>query len=540
MSNQRSRYWPTSPRRPNENNSATPPTTGGSTIGRIANARTIALPAELDRASSHAIGRPNSTERAGRRDRALERQPERGRASRRGEDRPGCDHGARCDESGERRDEEHEQADDREGDDERRRADTGRTPAPAHGARKPYCCCSVCSLALDVTKSTHALASAAFLEPFNAAIGSVATTFWPVGIATPSTLLAGALHVGDVHERGVGVAGLHLREGRLRVELTRLRCEGDTCPASASWSAYLPHGASDAQSTTISPGLVRSATGARCARVALADCDLHLVLGEHRRRGRHIARALELRHVLLIGRGEHVGRARRSGSARTSVEELSKSKLTLVPGCAASNCVAERGEPGRERRRREHVDRSRRRTDPVVRRGRSTPAGFELLPHAPSVSADGHREHQRRVGVRRIRIVRAPWCGASSQAETSGGRVRRGTRGTAGAPRPIRPASGRRRRRGRSADALQAREHRCERLELRPCELGRGRAQLELRAGTRCACRAGAKPAAATTPSEARRPFGVARQIVRGGPDPGSEPRGFDERRTLASASSAR
>jgi len=53
----------------------------------------------------------------------------------------------------------------------------GGSPAPAHGARKPYCCCSVCLLVPDVTKSTHALASAAFLESFNAAIGSVATTF---------------------------------------------------------------------------------------------------------------------------------------------------------------------------------------------------------------------------------------------------------------------------------------------------------------------------------------------------------------------------
>ena len=81
-------------------------------------------------------------------------------------------------ETGERRDEEDEQPDDRERDDERRRADAGGPPAPrAHGARKPYCSCSSVSVALDVTKSTHASASAAFLASFNAAIGSVATTF---------------------------------------------------------------------------------------------------------------------------------------------------------------------------------------------------------------------------------------------------------------------------------------------------------------------------------------------------------------------------
>ena len=42
-------------------------------------------------------------------------------------------------------------------------------------------------------------------------------------------------------------------------------------------------------------------------RVARLDRDLHLVLGEHDRRGGHLAGVLELLHVLLVGRGEHVG-----------------------------------------------------------------------------------------------------------------------------------------------------------------------------------------------------------------------------------------
>ena len=40
MPNHRSRYCPTSPRRPNATSNATPPTTGGSTIGNNASART--------------------------------------------------------------------------------------------------------------------------------------------------------------------------------------------------------------------------------------------------------------------------------------------------------------------------------------------------------------------------------------------------------------------------------------------------------------------------------------------------------------------
>ncbi len=47
-SNQRSRYWPNRPRRPKEKNSATPPTTGGSTIDSVHSARTTPRPGELD------------------------------------------------------------------------------------------------------------------------------------------------------------------------------------------------------------------------------------------------------------------------------------------------------------------------------------------------------------------------------------------------------------------------------------------------------------------------------------------------------------
>ena len=70
----RSRHWPNSPRRPNAKNSATPPTTGGSTIDRVHSARTIARPGKRDRASSHASGTPKSSDSAVAPQRAHHRQ----------------------------------------------------------------------------------------------------------------------------------------------------------------------------------------------------------------------------------------------------------------------------------------------------------------------------------------------------------------------------------------------------------------------------------------------------------------------------------
>ena len=62
MSNQRSRYWPTRPRRPSAKNSATPPTTGGNTIDSVHSARTAPRPGNETRASSHASGTPNNAD----------------------------------------------------------------------------------------------------------------------------------------------------------------------------------------------------------------------------------------------------------------------------------------------------------------------------------------------------------------------------------------------------------------------------------------------------------------------------------------------
>ena len=66
MPNQRSRYWPTSPRRPRAKNSATPPTTGGSTIDSVHRARTTPRPGKSTRASSQASGTPNTQREPGR------------------------------------------------------------------------------------------------------------------------------------------------------------------------------------------------------------------------------------------------------------------------------------------------------------------------------------------------------------------------------------------------------------------------------------------------------------------------------------------
>src|SRR5215207_4733072 len=62
--NQRSRYWPNNPRLPNEKKSATPATTGGSTMDSVHSARTMPRPGNRSRASTQASGTPNATESA--------------------------------------------------------------------------------------------------------------------------------------------------------------------------------------------------------------------------------------------------------------------------------------------------------------------------------------------------------------------------------------------------------------------------------------------------------------------------------------------
>jgi hypothetical protein len=60
MPNHSSSLAPTKPRRPNAYNNATPPTTGGKTIGKTQNARTSDLNLKSRFASNHANGVPKT------------------------------------------------------------------------------------------------------------------------------------------------------------------------------------------------------------------------------------------------------------------------------------------------------------------------------------------------------------------------------------------------------------------------------------------------------------------------------------------------
>ena len=62
-SNHWSSHWPARPRRPRASRSATPPTTGGSTMGSRTSARTTLRPGNSMRASSQASGTPSTIER---------------------------------------------------------------------------------------------------------------------------------------------------------------------------------------------------------------------------------------------------------------------------------------------------------------------------------------------------------------------------------------------------------------------------------------------------------------------------------------------
>ena len=67
-----SSHCPAMPLRPNASRRATPPTTGGSTMGSSTSARTTLLPGNGTRASSQASGTPNTSGEAERPDRADE------------------------------------------------------------------------------------------------------------------------------------------------------------------------------------------------------------------------------------------------------------------------------------------------------------------------------------------------------------------------------------------------------------------------------------------------------------------------------------
>ena len=85
MPNRRSSHWPTSPRRPKASSRATPPTTGGSTIGKVTSARTRLRPGKRDAGQQPGERYAEHGRDRDRRQRALERQAQRRQDARRGE-----------------------------------------------------------------------------------------------------------------------------------------------------------------------------------------------------------------------------------------------------------------------------------------------------------------------------------------------------------------------------------------------------------------------------------------------------------------------
>ena len=97
--------------------------------------------------------------------------------------------------------------------------------------------------------------------------------------------------------------------------------------------AYLPHGTSGAQTTTLRSDFARSATPVMPAGLPVAHDDREQVRGEDHRLGAVQARLGELVHVGRIGRREHVG-GRALEICCTSADEASKLNVTFASGLA--------------------------------------------------------------------------------------------------------------------------------------------------------------------------------------------------------------
>src|SRR5262249_2391061 len=160
-----SRNWPSRPRRPKTESSATPPTTGGSTTGSSGRARSNERPGNTGRARVQARGSPSTTGKAPAARRTDQRQPHRherlGLQERTGEIAPG----GFPQETDERQDEQGgpERRDERGGDGHALvgAVHGGRKPASAR-TRWPRC---------DSTYATNSFAPAAFGAPLSTAIG---------------------------------------------------------------------------------------------------------------------------------------------------------------------------------------------------------------------------------------------------------------------------------------------------------------------------------------------------------------------------------
>ena len=158
---------PTIPCRPSTRNSATPPTTGGSTSGTVTRARSSVRPRARERASTQASGTPRTSDTSVARVAETSDQPQRLRHSGRGQ--------LRSQRRPRRPDQQPDQREDEEGDAERRRDEQrGRRPRASVGAhsggRKPASVSTRCP-ASDSTSSTNAAAAAGLPASPRPAIG---------------------------------------------------------------------------------------------------------------------------------------------------------------------------------------------------------------------------------------------------------------------------------------------------------------------------------------------------------------------------------
>ena len=191
--------------------------------------------------------------------------------------------------------------------------------------------------------------------------------------------------------------------------------------------------------------------------------------------------------------------------------------------------LPELGERVRERRRREHVDRSARRGVVLVS-DEPRPSSCCRTRRARSRARARAPPHRRSSGCPHPHAPRD--LGASSQRETSSQRSdERLEEAAGGLGRLEPPARDDVGRIGARPSARSPANDRCERVELGPGELGGGRAELDLQQELGAHVARVVAPAGAARRATRACPSAVARQIVRGGPAPGSEPRGSIERR---------
>ena len=182
-------------------------------------------------------------------------------------------------------------------------------------------------------------------------------TLMSAGIVDALGLVAGGHDVGGVDDAGVGLTGGHLGDDALDV-LPRATAGVTVTPAAVKHLlGVLADRHLGCAGDERDAGLGQVGDARDALRVARADDDLQLVGGEDHRLAGVAAGVGELRHVGLVGRGEHVGR-RALLICVTSADEAAKLNVTLASGLAALNAVPISLKAVGERRGGEHRDRA--------------------------------------------------------------------------------------------------------------------------------------------------------------------------------------